>query len=416
MLDLSGNPLTMGGDVVRRADAHADAHAGGRADARAAAHDANHEDTHSGGYDVQAIALVCRLLCRDGCRLETLRLEATELCGTRCASESTAYSEAHHEAHPRSAAHSTDGYSAEGAALLIEALRSGGAPRLSKVVLSSNAMRDTEAIALSAALRRRDGARNCARMRVDVSMNALSRSALSCLRSACAHAAGAYQRPLCERAIVGLDKCIYGATADDDAVYLAHGSGAIVKLCSERWRETARFEGHSDDTNCICLHGTQFLVSGSDDFSVRLWRRHGGGGAEGKTQTRRTHRPIATHPPIPAHPSPPIPTHPPTHPHPPKGELAQSAEPSCVATLAGHEARVWCVTADESRIFSCGADRSITVWCAAAARSGRALQLAQLTGSKPPKVSHSSPILVPWSAVSLHVKVSHRTPLHHGSI
>ena len=96
-----------------------------------------------------------------------------------------------------------------------------------------------------------------------------------------------------------------------------------------------------------------------------------------------------------------------------RGELAQSAEPSCVATLAGHEARVWCVTADESRIFSCGADRSITVWCAAAARSGRALQLAQLTGSKPPKVSHASPILSHGAQFPSMSKVSHRTPLHH---
>lgn len=98
------------------------------------------------------------------------------------------------------------------------------------------------------------------------------------------------------------------------------------------WKELGRFEGHSDDTNCLALH-KEHLVSGSDDYSVKLWRTATSAAGEG----------------------------------------------CCVATLAGHEARVWCVLATDECIYSCSADKTILVWSMADAQRGLATQKGRLT-------------------------------------
>lgn len=98
-------------------------------------------------------------------------------------------------------------------------------------------------------------------------------------------------------------------------------------------QELGRYEGHTDDTNCLALHNGH-LVSGSDDYTVKLWQT----------------------------------------------TISQAGEGCCVATLVGHEARVWCVLASEDYIYSCSADKSILVWSMRDAQRGIATQAAKLTG------------------------------------
>ena len=132
---------------------------------------------------------------------------------------------------------------------------------------------------------------------------------LSALRALC-EVVAPFQRPLCERTFVGFDKCVYGAAADEHALYLAHGGGPVVKIRTDDWKESGRFEGHADDVNCVALHG-ELLLSGSDDYSIKLWRT----------------------------------------------ALGPAGESGCIASLTGHEARVWCVVATDEHIYSCGADK-----------------------------------------------------------
>ena len=66
-------------------------------------------------------------------------------------------------------------------------------------------------------------------LRLDLSTNALSTEGLTALRAVC-EVAAPFQRPLCERTFVGFDKCVYGAVADEHALYLAHGGGPVTEL------------------------------------------------------------------------------------------------------------------------------------------------------------------------------------------
>eukprot|EP00964_Phaeocystis_antarctica_P066249 scaffold40016_cov100-Phaeocystis_antarctica.AAC.2 len=168
-------------------------------------------------------------------------------------------------------------------------------------------------------------------LRLDLSTNALSTEGLTALRAVC-EVAAPFQRPLCERTFVGFDKCVYGAVADEHALYLAHGGGPVVKIRTDDWKEAGRFEGHADDVNCVALHG-ELLLSGSDDYSIKLWRT----------------------------------------------ALGPAGESGCIASLTGHEARVWCVVATDEHIYSCGADKTIIAWSMAEARRGTSTQVAQLT-------------------------------------
>ena len=60
---------------------------------------------------------------------------------------------------------------------------------------------------------------------------------LSALRALC-EVVAPFQRPLCERTFVGFDKCVYGAAADEHALYLAHGGGPVVKIRTDDWKES----------------------------------------------------------------------------------------------------------------------------------------------------------------------------------
>ena len=119
---------------------------------------------------------------------------------------------------------------------------------------------------------------------------------------------------------------------------------ACTQVSLAEWKEVGRFEGHSDDTNCLSLHGS-YLISGSDDYTVKLWHTAASAAGEG----------------------------------------------SCVATLVGHEARVWCVLATDEHIYSCSADKSIVVWSMADAKRGLATQTAQLR-------AHTDVVYAVWLA------------------
>ena len=58
--------------------------------------------------------------------------------------------------------------------------------------------------------------------------------------------------------------------------------------------------------------------------------------------------------------------------------LSPAGEGGCVASLAGHKARVWCVVATDEHIYSCGADKTIIAWSMPDARRGTSTQLTQL--------------------------------------
>jgi Ran GTPase-activating protein (RanGAP) involved in mRNA processing and transport len=228
----------------------------------------------AGTYDAEVFSRVGQLLCAEGGALHTLRLGHTQLCGD-----------------------SDAGYAREGVVELAQALRRS--TRLATLDLRGNHMRDEEAKQLADALQERRGRGELPSLTLDLSTNSLSAEALEPLRELTSLTA-IFQKPLRLRTMVFLEKCVYGAVADAHALYLAHGGGPIVKISSSEWKEgPARFEGHGDDTNCVALHGDRHLLSGSDDYCVKLWERGVGGGDAG--------------------------------------------ELSCVATLAGHEARVWCV-------------------------------------------------------------------------
>lgn len=129
----------------------------------------------------------------------------------------------------------------------------------------------------------------------------------------------------------------------------------VVKIGIENWKELGRFEGHADDTNALALmpappghagggRGGEgdvegpagaaggFILSGSDDHTVKVWR----------------------------------------------AGLSAAGDGSCVTTLAGHDARVWAVTADERHIYSCSADRTIAAWSAHDAAQGAATLVARM--------------------------------------
>ena len=211
-----------------------------------------------------------------GCALQELDLSCTGL--------STAEGEA--------AAHARGG----AVALLAAALRGCACP-LRALQLGGNQLRDADALVLAEALRERStsalattnaaaeadatapATASAAAMgaplqprppsdlrppRLDLSTNALSSEGLSALRALC-EVVAPFQRPLCERTFVGFDKCVYGAAADEHALYLAHGGGPVVKIRTDDWKESGRFEGHADDVNCVALHG-ELLLSGSDDY------------------------------------------------------------------------------------------------------------------------------------------------------
>ena len=103
-------------------------------------------------------------------------------------------------------------------------------------------------------------------------------------------------------------------------------------MCLEEWKELGRFDGHTDDSNCLCLHSGH-LLSGSDDYTVRVWRT----------------------------------------------DVSSASDGVCVATLAGHEARVWCVIANDDNVYSCSADKSIIAWRWDDATRGVATRVARLT-------------------------------------
>ena len=258
-------------------------------------------------YDTRAIGALEALLVAPGCVLTTLGLSATQLCGR-------------------------DGdtsYVGEGIALLASALRRSRAP-LASLRLAGNLMRDAEATLLCTALLEREGA-GCARLSLDLSTNSLSSVQLAEVGGLCTLVA-AFQKPLCERVFVGVDKCVYSAVASEHAIYMAHGSGPIIKVSLTEWKELGRFEGHADDTNCLALH-RDHLLSGSDDYTVKLWRTTTSAAGEG----------------------------------------------CCVVTLTGHEARVWCVLATDEFIYSCSADKTILVWSMADAQRGIATLKGRLT-------------------------------------
>ena len=77
----------------------------------------------------------------------------------------------------------------------------------------------------------------------------------------------------------------------------------------------------------------ELLLSGSDDYSIKLWRT----------------------------------------------ALGPAGESGCIASLTGHEARVWCVVATDEHIYSCGADKTIIAWSMGEARRGTSTQVAHLT-------------------------------------
>ena len=276
-----------------------------------------------------------------GCALQELDLSCTGL--------STAEGEA--------AAHARGG----AVALLAAALRGCACP-LRALQLGGNQLRDADALVLAEALRERatsalattnaaaeadataPATASAAAMgapmqprppsdlrqpRLDLSTNALSSEGLSALRALC-EVVAPFQRPLCERTFVGFDKCVYGAAADEHALYLAHGGGPVVKIRTDDWKESGRFEGHADDVNCVALHG-ELLLSGSDDYSIKLWRT----------------------------------------------ALGPAGESGCIASLTGHEARVWCVVATDEHIYSCGADKAIIAWSMAEAKRGTSTQVVQ---------------------------------------
>jgi len=258
-------------------------------------------------YDTRAIAALEGMLIAPNCTLVTLGLSATQLCGRD----------------------SDASYVGDGVALLASALRRSRAP-IVQLRLSGNLMRDAEASSLRVALAERE-ASGCKRLALDLSTNSLSSARLADVSQLCSLTA-AFQKPLCERIFVGFDKCVYGAVSGDDAIYMAHGSGPIAKVSLSEWKELGRFEGHSDDTNCLALH-KDHLLSGSDDYTVKLWRTATSAAGEG----------------------------------------------CCVATLTGHEARVWCVLATDEYIYSCSADKTILVWSMADAQRGMATQKGRLT-------------------------------------
>jgi WD40 repeat protein len=261
----------------------------------------------SAAFDTRAIAALSALLCAQGCAMRTLRLKATQLCGRD----------------------GDAGYVSDAFSMLCDALRECSAP-LQHVCLSSNLIRNSEAAQLGAMLTERRAAGR-PRLSLDLSTNSLSSSTLGELYALCALTAS-FQKPLCDRTFLGFDKCVYAAATDEHAIYLAHGGGPIIKVSLTDWKELGRLEGHTDDTNCIHLHG-DMLVSGSDDYSVKLWTT----------------------------------------------ELSAAGEGHCLATLSGHEARVWSLTATDEHIYSCSADKRILVWSMADAKRGVATQLARLT-------------------------------------
>ena len=265
-------------------------------------------EASSAAFDTRALSSLATLLLEPTCQLRSLGLASVQLCGR-------------------------DGdaaYVGEGLSMLASALRRSRAP-LEALKLSGNAIRDAEAAMLASTLAERR-TRGDAPFSLDLSTNSLSSSRLASLAALCPLKA-AFQRPLCERTYVGFDKCVYGAATTDEAIFLAHGSGTIVKVSLSEWKELGRYEGHTDDTNCLTLHGDDLLLSGSDDYTVKLWST----------------------------------------------SLSSSGEGACLATLSGHEARVWCIVASDEYVYSCSADKSIVVWSLDDARRGVSTQLARLT-------------------------------------
>ena len=125
-------------------------------------------------------------------------------------------------------------------------------------------------------------------------------------------------------------------------------------MSTSDWKEVARLEGHTDDTNCVHLHGYRHLLSGSDDYSVKVRAR-----GRAHVRARRTGaltRLTTWH------------------------QVWDREECTCVATLAEHQARVWCVVSTESHIYSCGADKTVIVWSAADALRGVSTPIARFSG------------------------------------
>lgn len=121
-------------------------------------------------------------------------------------------------------------------------------------------------------------------------------------------------------------------SSDGQFAFLALAGGGLLRTqlrSCEPGIVDGRLDGHMDDVNCVEVWG-DFVVSGSDDRTVRVWKAE------------------------------------------------DSGPEACVATLAGHSARVWCTLTTEEYIYSASADNSVCVWDARAAFAGAAALVTRL--------------------------------------
>ena len=191
--------------------------------------------------------------------------------------------------------------------------------------LGANRIRDAEAAELAAALGDEtlveplnqggdETPRGDSKLQLRLEHNALSAAGLASLvkrlPAGCA-ATAHFQQPrcafvsdLCKMGLCSQPSTIYsiGASADGSHAFLALAGGGLLRTRLSPWGLDGQLDGHTDDVNSVEVRG-DFVISGSDDRTVRVWRANGSG------------------------------------------------TDACVTTLDAHSARVWCAHQLRTRVL-----------------------------------------------------------------
>jgi WD40 repeat protein len=114
----------------------------------------------------------------------------------------------------------------------------------------------------------------------------------------------AFVSDLCKMGLCSQPSTIYsiGASADGSHAFLALAGGGLLRTRLSPWGLDGQLDGHTDDVNSVEVRG-DFVISGSDDRTVRVWRANGSG------------------------------------------------TDACVTTLDAHSARVWCAHRLRTRVL-----------------------------------------------------------------